>query len=44
MQHPEWPWRGMVHSLRLRDMVAAETAREEGRSLDFYAAIEAPGG
>ncbi len=41
MQHPEWPWRGMVHSLRLRDMVAAETAREEARSLDFYAAIEA---
>ena len=34
----------MVHSLRLRDMVAAETAREEARSLDFYAAIEAPGG
>ena len=41
MQHPEWPWRGMVHSLRLRDMVAAETAREEARLLDFYAAIEA---
>ena len=41
MQHPEWPWRGMVHSLLLRDMVAAETAREEARSLDFYAAIEA---
>ena len=41
MQHPEWPWRGMVHSLRLRDMVAAQTAREEARLLDFYAAIEA---
>ena len=41
MQHPEWPWRGMVHLLRLRDMVAAETAREEARSLDLYAAIEA---
>ena len=41
MQHPEWPWRGMVHSLRLRDMVAAKTAREEARLLDFYAAIEA---
>jgi len=41
MQHPEWPWRGMVHSFRLRDMVAAETAREEARLLDFYAAIEA---
>ena len=31
----------MVHLLRLRDMVAAETAREEARSLDLYAAIEA---
>ena len=27
--------------MRLRDMVAAKTAREEARLLDFYAAIEA---
>lgn len=31
----------MVHSLRLHDMVATETARVETRALDFYAASEA---